>query len=68
MTVFCNVDQPNHMLVGGVSVNGLCQQGRLFALSVNRHPVIKNLIAISRGQNINKIAISRPKKALHLHA
>ncbi len=28
------------MLVGGVSVNGLCQQGGLFALSVNRHSVI----------------------------
>ncbi len=33
------VDHPNHMLVGGVSVNSLCQQGRLFALSVNRHSV-----------------------------
>ncbi len=28
---------PNHTLVGGVSVNSLCQQGGLFALSVNRH-------------------------------
>ncbi len=27
-------------LVGGVSVNSLCQQDRLFALSVNRHSVI----------------------------
>ncbi len=25
------------MLVGGVSVNSFCQQGELFALSVNRH-------------------------------
>ncbi len=29
------------MLVGGVGVNSLCQQGRLFALSVNRHSVLK---------------------------
>ncbi len=40
-TVFCNVDQSNHTLVGGVSVNSLCHQGRLFALSVNRHSVQK---------------------------
>ncbi len=29
---FCIVDDPNHTLVGGVSVNSLCQQGSLFAL------------------------------------
>ncbi len=34
---FLNVDYPNHTLVGGVRVNSLCQQGGLFALSVNRH-------------------------------
>ncbi len=34
---FYNVDYPNHTLVGGVRVNSLCQQGGLFALSVNRH-------------------------------
>ncbi len=34
---FFNVDCPNHTLVGGVSVNSLCQQGGPFALSVNRH-------------------------------
>ncbi len=39
LTVFCNFDQPNHTLVGGVSVNSLCHQGGLFALSVNRHSV-----------------------------
>ncbi len=33
---FFSVDSPNHMLVGGVSVNSLCQQGGLLALSVNR--------------------------------
>jgi len=27
-------DSPNHTVVGGVSVNSLCQQGGLFALSV----------------------------------
>ncbi len=36
---FFSVDCPNHTLVGGVSVNSLCQQGGLFALSVNRHSV-----------------------------
>ncbi len=34
-----SVDYPNHTLVGGVSVNSLCQQGGLFALSANRHSV-----------------------------
>ncbi len=34
---FYNVDCPNHILVGGVSVNSLCHQGGPFALSVNRH-------------------------------
>ncbi len=34
---FFSVDYPNHTLVGGVSVNSLCQQDGLFALSVNRH-------------------------------
>ncbi len=38
-TDFCNLDQTNHTLVGGVSVNSLCHQGRLFALNVNRHSV-----------------------------
>ncbi len=33
----------NHMLVSGVSVNSLCQQGGLFALSVNRHSVFINI-------------------------
>jgi len=28
---------PNQTLVGGVCVNNLCQEGKLFALSVNRH-------------------------------
>ncbi len=32
----CSLDSPNHTLVGGVSVNSLCQQGGLSALSVNR--------------------------------
>ncbi len=27
LTVFCNDDQPNHTMVGGVSVNILCHQG-----------------------------------------
>ncbi len=36
---FFSLDYTNHMLVGGVSVNSLCQQGGLFALSVNRHSV-----------------------------
>ncbi len=35
--VFCSVHHPNHTLVGRVSVHSLCQQDRLFALSVNRH-------------------------------
>ncbi len=39
---FFSVDCLNHTLVGGVSVNSLCQQGRLFALSVNRHSVFLN--------------------------
>ncbi len=34
---FCSLDSPNHTLVGGVSINSLCQQGGPFALSVNRH-------------------------------
>ncbi len=34
---FFRVDYPNHTLVGGVRVNSICQQGGLFALSVNRH-------------------------------
>ncbi len=34
---FFNVDYPNHTLVDGVSVNSICQQGGLFAFSVNRH-------------------------------
>ncbi len=34
---FCSIDSPNHMFVGGVSVNSFCQRGGLFALSVNRH-------------------------------
>ncbi len=37
MNVFFQSDYPNHTLVGRVSVNGLCQQGGLFAPSVNRH-------------------------------
>ncbi len=37
---FFSVDYPNHKLVGRVSVNSLCQQGRIFALSVNRHSVL----------------------------
>ncbi len=43
---FFSVDYPNHTLVGGVSVNSLCQQGGLFALRVNRHSVYFNLINI----------------------
>ncbi len=35
--VFCGVDYTNHVLVGGASVNSLCQQDGLFALSVNTH-------------------------------
>ncbi len=35
MTVFCNLDYPNHTLVGGVSV--VASASGLFALSVNRH-------------------------------
>ncbi len=35
--VFCNAISRKHTLMGGVSVNGLCQQVRLFSLSVNRH-------------------------------
>ncbi len=31
------LDEPNHTLVGGVSVNSLCQRGMLFALSLNKH-------------------------------
>ncbi len=31
-----SVDYLNHTLVGGVSVNSLCQQGGLFALSVSK--------------------------------
>ncbi len=34
--LFYNVDYPNHTLVGGVTVNSLCQQGGLIALSVNK--------------------------------
>ncbi len=34
---FFSVDYPNHTLVGGVSVNSLCRQGMLFAISVNTH-------------------------------
>ncbi len=41
---FFSVDYPNHTLVGGVSVNSLCQQGGLFALSVNRHSDLKKLL------------------------
>ncbi len=33
MNIFFQVDYPNHTLVGEVSVNSLCQQGGLFALS-----------------------------------
>ncbi len=40
---------PNHMLVGGVSVNSLCQQGGLFALSVNRHSIF---VIISLNESI----------------
>ncbi len=40
MSVFFQCWLSNHMLVGGVSVNSLCQQGGPFALSVNRHSVI----------------------------
>ncbi len=36
---FVSVDYLNHTLVDGVSVNSLCQQGGLFALSVNIHSV-----------------------------
>ncbi len=43
---FCSVDYPNHTLVGGVSVNSLCQQGGLFALSVNRHSISGNPKAV----------------------
>ncbi len=39
LIVFCNVDQPNHTLLGGVGENSLCHQVGLFALSVNRHSV-----------------------------
>ncbi len=35
--VFCNAISRKHTLVGGVSVNSLCQQVGLFSLSVNRH-------------------------------
>ncbi len=38
--LFFIVNYLNHMLVGGASVNSLCQQDGLFALSVNRHSVI----------------------------
>ncbi len=40
---FCNIVKLNHMLVGGVRVNSLCQQGGLFALSVNRHSEKDNI-------------------------
>ncbi len=43
MSVFCSLDYPNHTLVGGVSVHSLCQQGGLFALSVNRHSVLYSI-------------------------
>ncbi len=43
LTVFCNVNYPNHTLVGGVS---FCQQSGLFALSVNRHSDKGNNIII----------------------
>ncbi len=33
---FVVLTTPNHTLVGGVSVNSLCQQGRLIALNVNK--------------------------------
>ncbi len=39
---------PNHTSGGGgVSVNSLCQQGGLFALSVNRHSIIFNVLVIN---------------------
>ncbi len=41
-----SVDQLNHTLVGGVSVNSLCQQDGLFALSVNRHSEKRNALQI----------------------
>ncbi len=37
--LFFSVDYPNQTLVGGISVNRICQQGGLFALSVNRPSV-----------------------------
>ncbi len=52
---FFSVDYPNHTLLGGVSVNSFCQQGGLFALSVNRHSenlnqYIKQSMELSSGQ------------------
>ncbi len=41
--VFCNFVYPNQTVVGGVSICSLCQQGGLFALSVNRHPININI-------------------------
>ncbi len=38
------------MLVGGASVNSLCQQGGPFALSVNRHTVIVYIKTRGRGR------------------
>ncbi len=39
---FFSVDLLNHTLVAVVSLNSLCQQDGLFALSVNRHSDILN--------------------------
>ncbi len=40
MCVLCNIVYANQTLVGGASVNSLCQQGGLFALSVNKHSAV----------------------------
>ncbi len=44
---FYNIVKSNHMLVGGVSVNSLCQQSRLFSLSVNRYSRKKNTMEVN---------------------
>ncbi len=47
--IVSNVDKPNCTLVGGVSVNSLCQQGGVFALSVNRHSIKGQLTSFGPG-------------------
>ncbi len=49
-TSYFIVNYLNHMLVGGASVNSLCQQGGPFALSVNRHSVIVYIKTRGRGR------------------